>query len=66
MNPPSNTIFGIILDICKQEAGDQAQIDAIVKSKVKDLETEDFVEAQNLVVKIQKAFTNHIFGPINQ
>ena len=65
MSKPSGTLFGIILDICKEGLDSQEDIDNIVKKHVYNLETPDFVEAQNLSVKIQKSFTNYLFGTVS-
>jgi len=65
MKLPSSTLFGIILDICKDNAEDQSDIDKIIRKHVVDLETTDFIEAQNLSVKIQKSFTNYLLSAVS-
>jgi len=65
MSEPSSTLFGIILDICKEGLDSQEDIDKIVKKHVANLETTDFVEAQNLSDKIQKSFTNYLFSTVS-
>jgi len=66
MSLHSKTLFEIISDIYEQGVESQADINEIIRNRVSKLQTVDFVETQNLAVKVQQAFKNFLFGAVSR